>query len=220
MIIVDIIIFILLLLSLILLAVLFIPIEYSARGHRDEDTFAVSANISWFFKGLILSFIKQKGSMYQLIFKALGFEVNQNKKQESEYKKKKEKKKEENSKKNAGRFLNKKFIEQVLKALNDVLKYLKPRILDIEGKFGFDDPSLTGLSCILVYNIPLRGQNYNINITPAFDEEVLEGKFNIQGRIVIAVILWIALKFVLSPPVRNIILKRKEGKKLCRSTLM
>lgn len=211
MIIISILGYILAIILLILLAVLFIPIEYGASGYKDEEDYNLKVHVSWFFRGLAFSCILENTIWPKLNFKLFGFEVKQKRDGKSENKSEKKKKKQkEKSGKDAGKFFNKEFISKAIGAVVDVLVYLKPRVFDIQAVFGFDDPSYTGLACIVVYNIPRMGENCNIDLTPVFDEEVLKGRFNIQGRIVLATILWIALKFILSKPVRNIIFKRER----------
>jgi hypothetical protein len=63
---------------------------------------------------------------------------------------------------------------------------------------------------MLIMALPLHRKNFNIALQPVFYDEVLEGKFLIKGRIVLAPILWIAVKFILSRPVRNILKERKR----------
>ncbi len=63
-----------------------------------------------------------------------------------------------------------------------VLYYIKPKKIRGEVTFGFDDPSVTGKTlAILSMLYPFYGDN--IQITPDFENQILEGEAHIHGKI-------------------------------------
>jgi hypothetical protein len=89
-----------------------------------------------------------------------------------------------------------------------------PEVFEAEGTYGFDDPYYTGITCALINTLMPYIEGFRVNLTPVFDEAVLKGRFKIQGKVVMAVILWIAIKFILSQPVRNKLFKRERKRKV------
>lgn len=70
----------------------------------------------------------------------------------------------------------------VKKELFALLKNLRPKEVKITARFGFEDPSLTGyLLAGLSMLYPFCGDT--MDITPDFEEQVLEGTAHIKGKI-------------------------------------
>lgn len=95
-------------------------------------------------------------------------------------------------------------VKAVVKLLKSLLKGVKPNKFYLIGTVGLSDPSLTGevVGAAWVLNGIL---NRRIEITAAFDKEVIEGKVYIKGNIVPAYMLFCIARFVLVKPVRKII---------------
>lgn len=90
-------------------------------------------------------------------------------------------------------------MQKIFKAIDGFWKHTRPMRLEAEGYYGFEDPYYTGLACALINCTSPHGDKYNINLTPVFDEEVIEGSFIVEGRIVPAVLLWILARvFIIS----------------------
>lgn len=61
-------------------------------------------------------------------------------------------------------------------------KFSRPRKMELNLIFGFDDPSVTGkVLAFLSMLYPFYGEN--INVTPDFEQEILKGDLFIKGRI-------------------------------------
>jgi hypothetical protein len=73
----------------------------------------------------------------------------------------------------------------------------------VEGRYGFEDPYYTGLACAVINCTAPHGDKYNINLTPVFDDEIIEGNYIIEGRIVPAVLLWIFVKVFVVPGLKD-----------------
>ena len=83
--------------------------------------------------------------------------------------KKKENKKEKDNRKHEFQGLD--FIKKCWTYLKDIIKVIKPRIFEVEGSYGFDDPSVTGAVCAVSGILRPLIPSCRVNLTPVFDEE-------------------------------------------------
>lgn len=199
--------YILLFIIVILAAALIIPVEYSLKGEKYENAF-IEANTSWFSKVMKFSFLKQSGEKPEFCLKLFGLTIKPN-----DIEKKKEKRKKKNKKKKKqGIFFSKELLEQAIKSVKELFKHSGPRIFEAEGVYGFDDPYYTGITCAVLNTLMPFSECFRVNLTPIFDEEILEGRFFTEGRIILGVVLWISIKFMLSSPAREAFRRRKHRK--------
>jgi len=97
-----------------------------------------------------------------------------------------------------------------LDALIRILKKIRPRKLIINAEIGFDTPDTTGKLYGLFWAFkPALGED--VNITPNFEEKVLEGNFYFKGRITIFTILINGLRIVLNKNFKPFLKKIKNG---------
>lgn len=90
-----------------------------------------------------------------------------------------------------------------------LLCHLKPRKLEGSIRFGFENPYTTGQ--ILMYISPFYGlYARTVDVIPVFDEEVLEGRLFIKGRVRAATVLWLACKVFRDKNLRRLWKKRKS----------
>lgn len=90
------------------------------------------------------------------------------------------------------------------KELFKLLRRILPAYIQSNIRFGFDDPSLTGrILAILGALYPFLGEN--VNVTPDFQEKVLEGDFRLKGRIYVVHPVLLALNLLLCKDVRKTI---------------
>lgn len=83
-------------------------------------------------------------------------------------------------------------IRVVLSIVRDALKHMKPQRIEGDVRIGFADPYYTGLLGVFLYVVPHPvGQ---VHVTPVYEDEVLEGWFLVEGRIIPAALLVIALR--------------------------
>ncbi|WP_160317184.1 DUF2953 domain-containing protein [Oxobacter pfennigii] len=151
-------------------------------------------------------FHKEAGKRAEMTIKILFFSFSPD--MSSHQSKKKDTRKKKNKK--ASVKITKELIKKLLSAIGEAFVHIKPKVFQAEGKIGFDDPYHTGILSAFVCSLPLRHEGFNVNIEPVFDREVMEGKLVIQGRIIPAVLIWIALKLLISRPVRNILFKERK----------
>ena len=83
-----------------------------------------------------------------------------------------------------------------------LIKRLKPKKLELDLEYGFDDPSLTGrlLALLSVIYPFFEG---NIHVLPDFQNKKMVGKCLVKGRIFIWDFVFIAIKLVLSKCIRQ-----------------
>lgn len=175
---------ILLVLLLILLLVLFLPLEYSlelkyneslnikasisilkgflgARTFTEEDTICFSINIA--------GITAVKKNIKELINKTKEKDKTAAKKSRSKF--------------SIRNLTSDGFIRDILMYLKDILNIIKPKVFHLNGSFGFEDPSLTGLLCAVLPSIQLLTQNCNINYTPVFDDRSAEIYLYVYGNL-------------------------------------
>jgi hypothetical protein len=203
---------------ILLAALLFIPFNYLFAG-RKYETASVRSSVGWIFGLVKLTYKKSLYSKGIVALQVCGLTFNLKpvkKAIESESKEKNQKKaRKRNEKKNESqsslRFLDKSFINLVFKAFIELLDHIKPKQFYLEGRFGFEDPYYTGITSAFLNILHPKLQQYRINARAVFDEEVLEGKLFISGRIVLVKAAVIALKLYFNKNFRNV-LKPKEEK--------
>jgi hypothetical protein len=199
MIVVEIVQYIILSLLSILLLVLVLPIYYAASGQRQDTAFLkaeVFGPLKWCYFTYELKGIMQDEKHLSIFGINVNIQGNKSHKKDDKDKKEKKEKKKDNKK---SKKREKGFLLKILAMVQDFWKHIKPRLLLVEGRFGFEDPYHTGIACAIINCIAPYGDKYNINLTPVFDGEVIEGRFEIEGKIVPAVILWIFAKAFVIP---------------------
>jgi hypothetical protein len=203
-----IIIIIIILLSILIL-VLAVPFEYSVSGCNYEK-YCFEAELSWLFRSTRFIFLKEEGKPKGFWFRIFGFDRSLKGTRNDKYKKQK-KNKRKDSQYSVSDFLSVKLLKEAADFITMFVKHIRPRIFQLSGKFGFEDPFETG---IILATLNVFGIDYNcsVNLHPVFDEEVLEGSFIVKGRIVLAYLLFILVKLLLSRSGRRIIFKRRPKK--------
>lgn len=204
---IETILFILLFIVVVLIVMLFIPLKYTISGKKYDDI-QLYVKISWIFNliNVVAYFKGGLKSKIDIIVLRHSIDIKDHNKKDKkspkeEGKKHREKKKRIHSKE----VLNKSMFKSIAILLNDFLRFLKPKKFILSGKLGFEDPYHAGMLCCFLYSFRRLLQDNGININSVFDIEVLEGNFEIEGKLIFAVLLFILIKFVLTKPVRTII---------------
>ncbi|MDO4473162.1 MAG: DUF2953 domain-containing protein [Eubacteriales bacterium] len=83
-----------------------------------------------------------------------------------------------------------------------LIKRLKPKKIELDLEYGFDDPSLTGRLLALLSMIYPFFEG-NIHVLPDFQNKKMIGKCLVKGRILIWDFVYIAIKLILSKCVRQ-----------------
>lgn len=107
-----------------------------------------------------------------------------------------------------------KFIKEGFKYLKKILKQISPKYLHLHGTYGFEDPSVTGMTAGFIYTLQGILPQSKIQLQPCFTEEILELEFKAMGSISAGKIVWDTARFVLKKDIRTKIFKRNKKVKL------
>lgn len=191
--------------------ILVIPFQYSCSGFKYEKTF-LKAKVKWLFGGVkfVFSYDSQTGTLKE--FRLFGIKLSPKEHKKNLIQRENKKKKKKTSGK-IGISLMKELFKEGLSAFKKVFNRIKPKKFMLNAKVGFDDPYNTGVLRAVLSIFQKEIQRYDVKIDTIFDDEVIEGRFLIQGRIIIAELIPIAIKFMFSRPVKNMF-KLRKGKKV------
>lgn len=106
----------------------------------------------------------------------------------------------------------KQLISHALQLLLKILKSIRPRVLKVNGEFGFNTPDTTG-QVYGVYCMLRPSLGENVNLIPNFEESVLSGDVYFKGRITIFVLVINALRILFDKRLRPLMKKLKNGGK-------
>jgi hypothetical protein len=195
-----------------LLLFLVVPFSFVAQVRRDGiNHFA--ASVSWLWGGVSLQAENTSGAFKAGPFTAKKFSFKQDS-SAAKLKKKDRPGKARRGKKTSSitQYLDADLVFAFLKSLYKAWAALSLRA---EGRavFGFEDPSLTGMVCGLLAAAGLYSRHPALAITPDFLEPGFNGYLSLRGRFTVGMLLYIALKFLFSRPVRRLWwswLRRKE----------
>lgn len=102
---------------------------------------------------------------------------------------------------------NKEMVRFLLEQFKLLLHEIKPVKQDINIHYGCEDPYITGK--ILVYASIFYGfSGIDMNITPDFEQEIIEGSIYLKGRIRIYKLLLIAFRVYRNDRFRKLVFKR------------
>ena len=206
--------------GILLAAIIMIPYDYYVTGEKTDES-VVNVIISWLFGGIKLDFRKHSLKRGELMLTLLGFKKkvkHGDKSKSSSVSKKapasssdaKAVKAKHNS--NFRKYLKKEILKKILTVILKVFKHCQPRKLSVHGKYGFDDPSYTGLMCAFTNQFYWLFEKYDLDIQPVFDEEVLEGRFLVGGRIWLPYLILVMIGFLITKPIRNILIAQLKLK--------
>ena len=202
----------LLVLGILLGAIIIIPYHYLAAGEKFE-TYEIRGSVSWLFGGIkfICSRSSKQGLTMTLVL--MGITKNLNTGENSKAKKDSHAAGDINKTKklsDPGAFLKPEIMKKGLNALCKILKHIQPQALCVRAKVGFDDPMYTGFLCAVNSQLYLWVKKFDIHIQPVFDEEVIEGRFSIGGRIWLPYLILVMIRLILTKPIRNILFTKKK----------
>lgn len=207
--------YILLIIGIILAAIILIPYNYNVTGEKLTE-FELRGSVSWLFGGikLIFSRYSEQNKEMTLVFMGISKKLNIQEKSKKEKDKADSKKgkdtKSAKSKKgfNSGTYLKKDIIQKAFSSILKLLKHCSPKTLSIYARIGFNDPMYTGFLCAFNSQLCFLVNKYDINIQPVFDDEVIEGRFSIGGRIWLPYLILVMIGFLITKPIRNILLSK------------
>ncbi|MBU3160028.1 DUF2953 domain-containing protein [Clostridium frigoris] len=198
----------------VILLFLIIPLEYYISSKIDET---INVDITLlFFKKIIKIMVKHEDTKEVFMLKFMGLGVIRKEikspdikieKDENEKSNKKSKKKKR-SNFNIRDYIEKVFINDLINYFKDIINIVKPKIVKINGFYGFEDPSLTGMICGIIPLISSLIPKSNINLQPVFDDEIIEIECDIHGKISLLSAIIKTLKFILKKNSREKIFKK------------
>lgn len=98
---------------------------------------------------------------------------------------------------------------RVKKEIHWIVRFLKPKKIRASLRFGFEDPSTTGLTLAALSMIyPFTGDD--MEIVPDFEHAVLNGNIYVKGRLYLFYLVVFAVKLILDKNVRALIKKLKK----------
>ena len=92
-------------------------------------------------------------------------------------------------------------IRLIFGKLKNIIVHILPKKLKGYLIFGFDDPALTG-EILGVASLFYPKYQKTFKLIPMFEQQVLEGKVQIKGRIVVAYLVWQVIKILLDKNAR------------------
>lgn len=199
---------ILLAIILLLFMILFIPFKYHINGKVKE---VISGDIftSWLFGLIAIEFVKAeekpKIKIYLLKHCIYSNEIGESKKSHKKKNKTSEKKNKEPFK-----LPEKQFIIEGINFFKDILSILKPRIFIIRGCYGLDDPSTTGIICMLINMVQGVLPSCKIYLDPVFQDEIIDIEIEAAGDLKIFMIAYKIIRFIGKKEVRKNIFKKSK----------
>lgn len=216
--------YILLILGILLAAIILIPYNYNVTGEKFAEL-ELRGSVSWLFGGIKFIFSRSSKQNKEMTLVIMGITKkldiqDKSKRKQDKADSKHSKDKEANPAKSkkgfdSGTYLKKDIIKKAFSSILKLLKHCSPKNLSIYARFGFNDPMYTGFLCALNSQLCFLVNKYDINIQPVFDEEIIEGRFSIGGRIWLPYLILVMIGFLITKPIRNIIFtkmkKRNKG---------
>ena len=206
--------------GILLAAIIVVPYNYCVAGEKTDES-EVNVLISWLFGGIKLDFRKRSLTRSEFVLTLFGFkkkvEPSAKSKSSSVSKKATDSSNDVKAVKakhnlNFRKYLKKEIITKILTVVLKILKHCQPSKLLVHGKYGFDDPSYTGIMCAFTNQFYWLFEKYDIDIHPVFDEEILEGRFLVGGRIWLPYLILVMIGFLITKPIRNILITQLKLK--------
>ena len=184
-----------------------IPFEYEFNTKIDEKIKA-GVNLSFFNKFLkIMMTYEEKETL--LLIKVMGLRIIRKKiKMSSKEVKKEEIKNKKNNNFNIKDYIQREFINDLINYFKDIINIIKPKGIKINGIYGFEDPSLTGIACGIIPIVSSVIPTSHINLQPVFDDEIIDINCEIYGRVSLLIATIKTLRFVLKKNNRRKIFKK------------
>lgn len=108
-------------------------------------------------------------------------------------------------------FLTDKANQKSFRQMLRMIKHILPRKLTGSVEFGFEDPSVTGqVTALCSFAYARYGDA--LQITPVFDEQVLEVFVKGKGRMFLGVVLFWCLRILMNKNIRRLVFKRHRRK--------
>lgn len=197
-------------LFLLLLLIPFLPFFYTIYGAKNES-YLLFFSLRCLWKIFRIVIQKEENQALDICIVIFGFHIPISVRNIWNIRKKKERSKDkegEKSKKlkNNTRYFalsKQSFLEPLFKFIRRLFAHILPQKFHFYLSYGFADPADTGmLAALIAINRHCIPQG-DILLIPVFDKEMVSGKFCIEGRIILSVIIIYFLQFYFSKGVRR-----------------
>jgi len=198
---------VLILILLSLAGLLSMPLTFRARGRLCTKEQRLDMRLAWGWRLLVANIGINRGkALFRLRLAGIALPANRKNPETVRLRKKKAiagRKKEKHgfSIFTISKILSRKFLTVVSGFLKKVFRSLKIR-LRLSGVYGAGDPALTGLLAGLI--AALNTGRVSLELDADFREPVLDISGETSGRIIPVVILCLAIRFLMSEPVRKL----------------
>ncbi|MBX4260232.1 DUF2953 domain-containing protein [Clostridium estertheticum] len=200
----------------IILLFLIIPFEYYISSKIDEK---INVDITLlFFKKIVKVMVRHEDTKEIFLLKFMGLciirkeikspDIKIEKEEKEKNKKNSKKKKEKKSSFNIRDYIEREFINDLINYFKDIINIVKPKFAKINGFYGFEDPSLTGVICGIIPLISNLIPKSDINLQPVFDDEIIEIECDVHGKISLLSAIIKTLRFVFKKNNRQKIFKK------------
>jgi len=198
---------------LLFITLLVVPFTYQGEAAVMEGI-SYSYRIGWFWNLFNIRGRKSDELQTTAVYiknKKL-FNVDKTKKEEKKTKEDEEKteEKEYKTESNLKSMFDIKLIKEALEYLKKVIKQVKPKHLHLRGVYGFDDPSLTGMTAGFIYTLQGIVPKSKIQLQPCFTDEIFELEAEVEGKIFTGKIAYDSIRFFLKPDIRKKIFKKSK----------
>ncbi|MDF2591896.1 MAG: hypothetical protein K0S75_1362 [Clostridia bacterium] len=207
-------------LLLILITLLVVPFSYRGEASVYGEV-SFNYRVGWFWNLINIRGTKGEESLKTEVFLSNKRLFTVKTKVRSEDEPEKDDDKEDKKEKKAAKGVNNlksmfdtKVIKEGFSYLKKIIKQISPKYLHLQGTYGFDDPSITGMTAGFIYTLQGAWPQSRIQLQPCFTEEILELEFKATGSISVGTIVWDTARFVLKKDIRTKIFKRNKKVKL------
>jgi hypothetical protein len=205
-------------LLLILITLLVVPFSYKGEGSVSGEI-SYSYSVGWFWNLFNIRGTSGEENLKTEIYlsnKRL-FTVKSKLDTEKELDEDDENKEEKESSRsvnNLRSMFDTKVIKEGFNYLKKIVKQISPKYLHLHGTYGFEDPSVTGMTAGFMYTLQDLWPQSKIRLQPCFTEEILELEIKAAGSITAGKLVWDTARFILKKDIRKIIFKRNKKVKL------
>ena len=211
--------YILLVIGLVVTAIILVPYDYHVYGEYFDQP-QLKGSITWLFGGVKISFQQRLQQTKEIHFTILGLNKkikirpkSTGAKNNKDAEHNKNKRTASNKKRlNFAQYYKRDVIQKVMSAFMKLFQNCQPAIFSLHARIGFADPMYTGLLCAFNNQFYILFNNYDIDIQPVFDEEIVEGRFLIGGRIWLLYLILVMIALFITKPIRNILISNFKRK--------
>lgn len=170
------------LMFIIIILLILIPVGYSVNYNiSDKSCGEIKIKLLGGFLNIIYNNRNKKDDLKILICGFISIYIKA--KNNVKNKDKKTKNREDKTKRFKFKNISVYFLRKLMSYILDIIESLKPKVLKIEGTFGFYDPSNTGIVCAFIPFVSNMLPSLDINLEPIFHDEILDINIICIGKV-------------------------------------